>query len=177
VLRLGIASLTGGIAGAVALLVLPDEAFEAIVPVFIAVALVLIVLQPWLSVRLEAHRAAHAHRESPATFAAVFLTGVYGGYFGAAQGILLLAGLGLSLPDDLQRINALKNVLAALVNGVAGVVFVIVADVAWAPAGLIAAGSVLGGQLGARYGRRLPAPVLRGLIVVIGTAAIVRLLA
>jgi uncharacterized protein len=177
VLRLGIASVTGGTAGAVALLVLPEEAFEAIVPVFIAVALVLIVLQPWLSGRLEAHRAAHAHRESPATFAAVFLTGVYGGYFGAAQGILLLAGLGLSLPDDLQRVNALKNVLAALVNGVAGVVFVIVADVAWAAAGLIAAGSVVGGQLGARYGRRLPPGVLRALIVVIGTAAIVSLLA
>jgi uncharacterized protein len=177
VLRLGVASLLGGIAGAVALLVLPEEAFEAIVPVFIAVALVLIVAQPWLSGRLEAHRAAHAHRERPATFAIVFLTGVYGGYFGAAQGILLLAGLGLSLPDDLQRVNALKNVLAALVNGVAGVVFVIVADVAWGAAGLIAAGSVVGGQLGARYGRRLPPQVLRGLIVVIGTAAIVRLLA
>jgi uncharacterized membrane protein YfcA len=177
VLRLGTASVLGGIVGAIALLVLPESAFEAIVPIFIAIALVLIVLQPWLQRQLAAHRAAGGHREGPWTYAAVFLTGVYGGYFGAAQGILLLAGLSLSLPDDLQRINALKNVLAALVNGVAGVVFVIVADVAWAPALLIAAGSIVGGQLGARYGRRLSPAALRGLIVVIGTVAIVRLLA
>jgi uncharacterized membrane protein YfcA len=177
VLRLGVASLLGGTTGAVALLVLPESAFEAIVPAFIAIALVLIVLQPWLSHRLADHRASQQHREGPTTFAIVFLTGIYGGYFGAAQGILLLAGLGLTLPEDLHRVNALKNVLAALVNGVAGLVFVIVADVAWEAVPLIAAGSVIGGQLGARYGRRLPPRVLRALIVVIGTAAIVRLLA
>jgi uncharacterized membrane protein YfcA len=106
----------------------------------------------------------------------VFASGVYGGYFGAAQGILLLAILGLTVDDDLQRINALKVVLAGLVNFVAGVVFVFVAHVAWGAAVLIAVGSTIGGVLGARGGRRLPAPVLRGVIVVVGVVAIVRLL-
>jgi uncharacterized protein len=86
----------------------------------------------------------------------VYMAGVYGGYFGAAQGILLLAILGLALPDDLQRVNALKNVLAGVVNGVAALVFIAVADVAWGPAALIAAGSVVGAQLAARYGRGSP---------------------
>jgi uncharacterized protein len=107
----------------------------------------------------------------------VFAGGIYGGYFGAAQGILLLAILTLSLDDDLQRLNAVKVVLTGLVNLVSGVVFVIAAHVAWAPAGLIAAGSMLGGVLGARVGRRLPPTVLRVVIVVVGVAAIVRLVA
>jgi uncharacterized membrane protein YfcA len=106
----------------------------------------------------------------------VFAAGIYGGYFGAAQGILLLAILSLSLDDDLQRINALKVVLAGLVNLVAGIIFVFAAHVAWAPAALIAVGSIIGGVLGARGGRRLPAPVLRAIIVVVGVFAIVRLL-
>lgn len=107
----------------------------------------------------------------------VFGSGVYGGYFGAAQGILLLSVLGLSLVDDLQRINALKVVLAGLVNFVAGVVFVFAAHVAWLPAALIAGGSIIGGAVGARVGRRLPDPVLRAVIVMVGISAIVRLLA
>jgi uncharacterized membrane protein YfcA len=176
VLRLGAVALVGGTVGAIALLVLPESAFEAIVPVMIAIALVLVVFQPRLSRWLGAHRAAHGHREGPVTHAAVLATGIYGGYFGAAQGILLLAGLGLTLPDDIQRINALKNVLAALVNGVAGVVFVAVADIAWGAVAVIAVGSVIGGTLGARYGRRLSPGVLRGLIVVIGVLAIARVL-
>src|SRR5215203_4567676 len=106
----------------------------------------------------------------------VYLAGVYGGYFGAAQGILLLAILGLALPDDLQRVNALKNVLAGFVNGVAAIVFIAVADVAWGPAALIAGGSVVGAQLAARYGRRLSARALRAVIVVVGIAAIVQVL-
>jgi uncharacterized membrane protein YfcA len=105
----------------------------------------------------------------------VFVGGVYGGYFGAAQGILLLAVLGLALDEELQRINALKVVLAGLVNLVAGVVFVFAAHVAWAPAGLIAVGSLCGGVIGARAGRRLPPLALRGVIVVVGIAAIVHL--
>jgi uncharacterized membrane protein YfcA len=169
-IRLGACSLTGGVAGAIALLGLPDEAFETIVPVFIGIALVLIVLQPRLSAWLATRRRARG-----ATGAGVFAAGVYGGYFGAAQGILLLSILGLTLPDDLQRINALKNVLAAIVNGVAGVIFIFAAHVAWPPVALIAAGSALGGQLGAVYGRRLPPRALRALIVVVGAAAIVRL--
>jgi uncharacterized protein len=174
VLRLGTASLLGGITGAIALLALPDDLFEAIVPVFIAIALVLIVLQPRLSRMLESRqRRPHGGVE---TGAGVYVAGVYGGYFGAAQGILLLSILGLTLDDDLQRINALKNVLATIVNAVAGLVFVFAAHVAWLPVVLIAAGSAVGGQLGASFGRRLPPAALRAIIVVVGVTAIVRLL-
>jgi uncharacterized membrane protein YfcA len=107
----------------------------------------------------------------------VFGTGVYGGYFGAAQGVILMAICGIALPEDLQRLNALKNVLAAIVNGVAAVVFIFFASVAWLPALLLAAGSTVGGLLGARIGRSLSPAVLRGVIVVVGAAAIVQLLA
>jgi uncharacterized membrane protein YfcA len=111
------------------------------------------------------------------TLLAVYATGVYGGYFGAAQGILLLGILGLALTQDLHRTNALKNVLAGLVNGVAGLFFIVAAHVDWGPAAIIAGSSILGAQVGARYGRRLPPRVLRALIVIVGVSAIVRLLA
>ena len=84
-----------------------------------------------------------------AALVGVFVTGVYGGYFGAAQGILLLAILGLALEETLQRINAVKNVLAGLANLLAGIIFAIVAPVSWPVVGLIAAGSLAGGTLGA----------------------------
>ena len=102
--------------------------------------------------------------------------GVYGGYFGAAQGILLMGVLGLAIEDTLQRLNGLKNVLAGLNNFTAGVIFVFAATVNWGVAGLIAGGSIIGGVLGARYGRRLSPTALRVLIVIVGTVAIVRLL-
>jgi hypothetical protein len=169
-LRFGSASLAGGAAGAVLLLVLPPSAFKAIVPAFIAIAVVAVLVHPNVK-----RRAAHEH--GVLGLVLVCVAGVYGGYFGAAQGILLLAVLGLALDEDLQRINALKNVLAGIVNGTAALVFVVAADVAWGPVALIAVGSVIGGQLGARYGRRLPAAALRGLIAVVGVAAIVQLVA
>jgi hypothetical protein len=106
---------------------------------------------------------------------AVYVVGVYGGYFGAAQGILLLGILGVALSQNLQRTNALKNVLAGLTNGVAGLYFVFAAHVEWAPAAIIACSSIVGAQLGARYGRRLPPRALRVIIVVVGVFAIVRL--
>jgi uncharacterized membrane protein YfcA len=176
ILRLGTASLLGGTTGAVLLLVLPASAFKAIVPAFIAIALVLVVVQPRLNEAL-AHRALGRDGEGGiVTPLAVYAAGVYGGYFGAAQGILLLGVLGVTLPQDLQRTNALKNVLTAIVNGVAGIYFAIAAHVEWAPAGIIAGASIVGGQLGAHYGRRLHPAVLRGVIVVVGVSAIVRLL-
>jgi uncharacterized membrane protein YfcA len=175
-LRLGAASAFGGLTGAVLLLVLPASAFKAIVPAFIALALVLVLLQPRLDRWLRERSIQLDGRHRLLTVLAVFATGVYGGYFGAAQGIMLLAVLGLALPQALQRTNALKNVLAGIVNGVAGVYFVIAAHVAWAPAGIIAGASIIGAQLGARYGRRLPPAVLRALIVAVGVFAIVRLL-
>jgi uncharacterized membrane protein YfcA len=179
-LRLGSASVLGGITGAVLLLVLPAEAFQAIVPVLIALGCVLVVLQPMISRRVAA-RAAARGVERPEHGAAwvwvlVFLAGVYGGYFGAAQGVLLMAILGIGLTETMQRNNATKNVLALLVNLVAAVVFVIVAHVDWAAAGLIAAGSVIGGQIGAHVGRRLPPTALRVVIVLVGVVALVQLL-
>ncbi len=107
----------------------------------------------------------------------VYAAGVYGGYFGAAQGVLLLGILGLGLSETLQRINATKNVLALLVNAVAAVVFILVSQVAWEAAALIAAGSIIGGQIGATVGRRLPPPVFRGFVAVVGVVAIIKLLA
>jgi uncharacterized membrane protein YfcA len=176
VLRFGAASALGGATGAVLLLVLPESAFKAIVPAFIVLALALILLQPQLN-RWLLKREIHLDgRHRLVTLLVVYATGVYGGYFGAAQGIMLLAVLGLALPQDLQRTNALKNVLSGLVNGVAGVYFVFAAHVEWAPAAIIAGASVVGAQLGARYGRSLPPGILRAVIVVVGIFAIVRLL-
>jgi uncharacterized protein len=174
--RLAIASVTGGVVGAVLLLSLPASAFKAIVPVFIVIALALILLQPRLSAALASHRQEGRVHVGPLAMAGVFASGIYGGYFGAAQGIMVLAILGLSLDEDLQRINAVKVVLVGLVNLVSGVIFAFAAHVAWLPALLIAGGSVLGGLLGAKVGRRLPAPALRLVIVAVGIVAIVRLI-
>jgi uncharacterized membrane protein YfcA len=175
-LRLGTASLVGGVSGAIALLTLPPGAFKAIVPVFIAIALVFVVLQPRISARLADRPRPPAGHEGAPILAAVYVTGAYGGYFGAAQGIILLAFLGAFIPEPLQRVNGLKNVLATIVNGVAALVFILVAHIDWGAAALIAAGSIVGAQIGARYGRRLHPAALRALIVLVGLTALVRLL-
>jgi uncharacterized membrane protein YfcA len=176
-LRLGAPGAAGSVLGALLLLVLPPKAFEAIVPALIVLALVLVVLQPWLARKLTAiQEQRHPHGGFPLQLA-IFGTGVYGGYFGAAQGVLMLALMGILMDETMQRINAVKNVLAAIVNLTAGIVFVFVADVDWLVVLLLAAGSIVGGQFGARIGRRLPSVVLRGVIVIVGIAAIVQLLA
>jgi uncharacterized membrane protein YfcA len=175
-LRFGIASVLGGVTGAVLLLVLPASTFKDIVPAFIALALVLTVVQPRLNGSLAGHMASGARGVKLLLPCAIYVTGVYGGYFGAGQGILLLAILGATLPQSLHDSNALKNVLAGLVNGVAGVYFMFAAHVEWGPAAIIAGSSILGAQLGARYGRRLHPDALRALVVLVGITAIVRLL-
>jgi uncharacterized membrane protein YfcA len=175
-LRLGTASLVGGALGAGLLLWLPSAAFDTIVPVLIGLGVVLVVLGPAISRRVAARAAVRDQSlENGARWVwpAVAVAGVYGGYFGAAQGVILVAILGIGVADSLQRHNATKNVLAGIVNAVAALIFIAVADVDWMVAGLIAAGSVVGGQLGATVGRRLPALVLRGLIVVVGVTALV----
>jgi uncharacterized protein len=202
VLRLGAASLCGGLVGAILLLVLPVSAFKAIVPVLIGVALVMVLLQPrlaaWVGARQRARSARRAERGGlggsggdlrlldrrgadaaggPVLWLLVFCTGVYGGYFGAAQGVLLIGLFGVAFDDSLQRVNAVKNVLAAVVNGVAAVVFIVLSHVDWGVAALLAAGSILGGQIGARVGRRLPPWGLRLVIICVGVAALVKLLA
>ena len=194
-LRLMTCSLLGAITGALLLLVLPAGAFKAIVPALILTALVLVVVQPRLAARLSARRAAAEASGKKATstgqggwgvLAAVFGSGVYGGYFGAAQGVLLMAVLGLTYTDRLQVLNGVKNVLAAVVNGIAAVIFIIAGSlpgsgpdhpgVVWSAAVAIAVGAIVGGQVGARIGRRLPPTALRGLIIVVGLAAVVRML-
>lgn len=174
-LRFGSASASGGVLGAVLLLVLPPGAFEVIVPVLVALAVVLVALQPWLAKRMETTRSASARRAGPVLLGAIFATGVYGGYFGAAQGVILIGLLGLALSQDIQEVNAIKNVLAGLVNAVAALVFVLFATVAWLPAALIAVGSAAGGTLGASIARRMPPTALRGVVVVVGIVAIAQL--
>ena len=115
-------------------------------------------------------------RAGPLLSAGVCLSGVYGGYFGAAQGVLVIGLLGSFLDESLQRVNGAKNVLVALVNGTAAIVFILFAHVAWLAVLLIAAGSTIGGLLGARFGRRLPPTVLRVLVVVIGMISAVKLI-
>jgi uncharacterized membrane protein YfcA len=173
-LPLGIASGAGGLTGAILLLAFPG-AFAAIVPILIAVALLLVAAGPRLSKSLAEHRHEAAHRSWP-LITLLYATSVYGGYFGAGMGIIMIALLTIFVPDTLQRLNGLKNVLAALINGVAGLFFLAVAPVHFDIVLLIAAGSIVGGQLGARVGRRLPPPALRLLIIAVGLVAEARLM-
>jgi uncharacterized membrane protein YfcA len=232
-IRLGSASVCGGLVGAILLLTLPQSAFKAIVPALIGLAVVMVIIQPrlakWVAERQRARAAlatpdgAGAEGASagsagggssgavadgasvvagangagadgasavavaappaveeaiggPVLWVLVFLAGIYGGYFGAAQGVLLIGMLGIALNDSLQRINAAKNVLAGLVNGLAAVVFILATHIDWGVAGLIAAGSIIGGQVGARIGKRLPPWGLRVVIVCVGTLALIKLL-
>jgi len=155
---LAIGSTAGAILGGVLLLSLPEEVFGAVVPALILLACVLMAIKRTPS--------AHAEREHlGAGSAASFATGIYGGYFGAAQGIILMSLLRFCFPDDLQRLNAVKIVLTAVANGVAALLFIVVADVAWEAAALIALGSTVGAQVAARYGRRIPSEVLRWIVV------------
>lgn len=174
--RLGAASFIGGLIGASLLLVLPPGVFKAVVPVLIVLALVLVIAQPRLSQRFIVAGQPSAGQHPRVLWVLVLFTGVYGGYFGAAQGVILVAFMAVLLDEDLQRLNALKNVLATVVNGVAAVVFVIVAHVAWEAAALLAVSSVAGGQAGAAVGRRLSPGILRAVIVVVGLAAAIKIL-
>lgn len=173
------ATFLGALTGAVLLLKLPESAFNAIVPALIAAALLLVLLGPRLQLWAAAR---HPDHDSPGQrllmTAGIFATGVYGGYFGAAQGILLVGIMSILMVISLQRINGLKNVLATVANAVAAVVFMIVGWdlIDWSVAGLIAAGALAGGYVGAKVGRRLSPGLLRGLIVIIGVLAIAKIM-
>ncbi len=173
-LVLGSASAAGGLTGGTLLLLFPST-FEAVVPWLVLLAVAMVIAQPRLSKALAA-REGEAHHMSWWLRGVVALSGVYGGYFGAAQGVILIAVLAVGLGDHLQRVNALKNVLAGTVNGVAALLFVAVAPVAWLPAGILAVSSMVGGQVGARVGRRLSPLVLRSIIVVGGITVAIKLL-
>lgn len=172
---LAIPAALGSLVGAILLLALPESVFHRVVPALVVLAVALVIVQPRLSTVLA------RYRDRPASAwvlrAGVALTAIYGGYFGAAMGVLLIGVLSVFLKDGLQRINALKNVLTALINAVAAIVFVLAAHVAWVAAALIAISSIAGGLLGAAVGRRLHPNVLRALIVIGGLAAFVKLVA
>jgi uncharacterized membrane protein YfcA len=172
-IKLGSASLVGALVGAVLLLALPHSVFKAAVPVLIALAAVLMAVQPRVRAALEERGPRKIHGGAPLIIG-VFLTGIYGGYFGAAQGVILIALLAIFIDDDLQRLNGTKNVLALVANTVAALLFIATTHIAWPVAGLVAAGSIIGGQIGGRYGRRIPAVVFRWVVVLggLGVAAV-----
>lgn len=170
VLHLASASLIGGLLGGVLLLLAPG-AFAQVVPALIGLGVVLVITGPRISrwvARRHAATGGLPERGAWWVWPAMFASGIYGGYFGAAQGVLMMAIMGIGINETLQRLNGVKNVLGALVNGVSGLLFAIVADVDWLIVLLLAVGASLGGLIGASVGRRLPAAVLRGFIVVVG---------
>ncbi len=178
--RLGVLAAAGSLAGAILLLSLPASAFTLIVPVLILISCVLVIIQPrlnaWMAARRARRQPGRQAERSPVLAAGVLVSGAYGGYFGAAQGVLVIGLLGSFLDDDLQRVNAAKNVLVTVVNGTAAVVFILFAQVNWIVVLLIASGSTAGGLLGARVGRRLPPLALRILVATIGVIAAAKLI-
>lgn len=179
------ASLVGAGVGAWLLLHLPEKVFTQIVPVLLVGALMLVVVGPriqaWARARAEEAGRSADHvspRRMAALVMATFAVGIYGGYFTAAQGILLIGAMGALLPESVQRMNAAKNLLSLLVNVVAALAYTFAAfdRISWPVAGLIAVGSLIGGSVGARYGRRLSPNALRAVIVVVGSIGLYRLL-
>jgi uncharacterized membrane protein YfcA len=166
---LGSGTTAGAVIGGVLLLELPEAVFDAVVPVLILLAVGLMALRPSPRIREGGNNTAGG-------VVAAFATGIYGGYFGAAQGIILISLLRLCFNEHLQVLNGIKNVLAGLANLVAGILFIAVAHVAWGAALLIAIGSTAGAQVGARYGRQLPQEVLRRVVIVYGVIVAVILI-
>jgi uncharacterized protein len=166
---LGIGTTIGAVIGGVLLLTLPSSVFDAVVPVLILLAVALMAFRP-------SPKQHEGGNNMVAGVASSFATGIYGGYFGAAQGIILMSLLRLCFSEHLQVLNAIKNVLAGVANLVAGILFVFAAHVAWGAAALIAVGSTVGAQVGARYGRRLPEEVLRRVVIVYGVIVAVILI-
>jgi len=169
----------GSIGGVVLLLALPPGVFAALAPWLILFTCLIVGAQPRISRWLRARsNQPHALRTSmsPATYVFTALTGVYGGYFGAGAGVMMMAVLGLGLDLELRVVNGLKTLSLLAANVVAGAIFVVIADVDWTAAALLAAGSIVGGYLGAHIGRRIPGGLLRTLIVIAGITAAVLML-
>ena len=173
---LGAACAAGSLAGGLLLLALPASAFGVLVPVLILLSCVLIAVQPMLNRWLADRRNARSGRRRGGLLSGMAAAAAYGGYFGAGQGVFMIGVLGVLLDEPLQRVNGMKNVLTGIVNAVAAILFIFVTHVAWLLVALIAAGSTVGGLVGARVGRRLPPLALRALVILIGLAAVVKML-
>jgi uncharacterized membrane protein YfcA len=171
--KLSLVALLGGTAGAV-LLVLRPGIFQQIVPYLVLTAVALMVLQPKLTRYVAAKDSGRL--SGGILYPGVFLTAVYGGYFGAAQGVILIAVLAIGIDESLQRLNGLKNVLAGVVNAVAAVVFIFITHIAYGPVITIALSSIVGAQVGAKVGRKIPSKVLRSVVVVVGLIVAVKLI-
>jgi uncharacterized protein len=183
--RLLVATSIGGLTGGALLVLLPGRAFDIVVPWLLLLSAVLAALQPRIAAAVALRRAARGvERQAaagatsmvgpgvgPGLFIGIALTGVYGGYFGAAQGVILLVILGLAFGGPLNELNGVKNILGGTANLVSALLFIAIAEVDWAVAGIVAIGATIGGGLGGRYGRRLPSSVLRVLLVAIAVAA------
>ena len=176
--KMAAGSVAGSLTGATLLLTLPSSVFDGVVPVLIIVAALMMGFQPMIARGL-ARRRGISSQGDPIGWGPValtFLAGIYGGYFGAAQGVILLAALSILVPDELRRTNALKNVLATIVNAVAAVFFVVFANPVWVASGLLAAGAIIGGAFGVRIARWIHPQVLRWIVVVVGLAVGIKLL-
>ena len=175
-LRLTPVALAGSVAGALLLLTTSPGTFDRVVPWLVLGASALFAVQPLLRRALD-RGVAHPRARPVLLVAGVFAASVYGGYFGAAMGVMFLAVLGLALPVSLAHTSGLRAVLSMIVNGIAAVVFLLHGGLAWEAVGLLALGSLIGGFLGARLALSLPAPALRVVVVVIGVGTAVKLLA
>lgn len=175
VARFSVAALLGGVSGATLLALLPPGVFVVAAPVLIATALLLVVAEPWIGRQLASWRENAPPHGSRAMIAAVFATSIYGGYFGAGQGVILLAIMSVLMSEPLQQVNALKNVLQGVDNVASALIFILIAQVNWLVVALLAGGAIVGGQIGAKVGRRLPPTLLRAFIVVVGVAGIIQL--
>ena len=170
---LALTCAAGSAAGAALLLVSPAAVFEAIVPWLILAACALLAIQP----RVAAWIARGRREPSPlALHAALLLATVYGGYFGAGLGIMLLAILGVFVDDGLQRLNALKGLLSLLVAVIGAVAFAVFGPVAWDAAAIVGATALLGGAAGVGVARRLPEAVLRAVVIAFGVGVAIALL-
>ena len=176
-IELGIVAAVGGAIGAGLLLLLPATVFDFVVPALLILAISLVILGPIFKTRLSHWQApADSKRARVSLGTSIFGTAIYGGYFGAAQGVLLLSFLSMQLRGTLHQANAYKNVLTATANVAAAIVFVSSMEVAWLAVLAIAIGAFIGGQIGARVGRRIPDLIYRIAIVVIGLLALAHFL-
>lgn len=199
--KLVMASAVGGVIGGALLLLLPAGAFEVVIPPLLLLSAVLAAAQPRVAAAVARRRAATAASEAaasevaasegtaladpavqrqgsgrvvhPSLIVGIVLTGIYGGYFGAAQGVVLLALLGVFIEGGMSQLNGIKNILAGVANLVSAILFILIADVDWAIVAVVAVGATVGGGLGGRYGRRLPSRLLRAIVVAVALFAAV----